>query len=72
MKKYYFVNTVCDWYNRGNFQPQTAVIVEKHPFEWVHHLNNITPEGNTTLLSWQEITKEEYELYNKLEEQVNG
>ena len=54
---------------RGNFKPQACVIKGVHPFEYIATLNKaqVNAGYETVLLSWQEITKEEYELYNKLE-----
>jgi hypothetical protein len=41
-------------------------VVEEHPFKW---LKNVLSEINfkTVLVGWQEISEEEYEMYNKEE-----
>jgi hypothetical protein len=70
--KYYFISSM--WAHEpgpqfGAYRPQSCVIEGQHPFEYISYLNKL-PVNNgytTVLLSWQEITKEEYELYNKLE-----
>lgn len=69
MKKYYYINTVYQNFNRGDWTPQVAAInSDRHPIQWVHDLNkDNTSSQETILLSWQEITKEEYDLYEKLE-----
>lgn len=70
--KYYFVSSM--WAHEtgpqfGTYGPQSCVIEGQHPFEHIDNLNK-RPVNNgytTELLSWQEITREEYELYKKLE-----
>jgi hypothetical protein len=76
-RKYYFVNSL--YINTidgkiGNGLPQTEAI-DIHPFEWLAELNKFGKEkkmGGNVLLSWQEITEEEYTLYKKLEEELNA
>lgn len=66
MKKYYFVYTVCEAYGSTTYMPQ-AFVTDKHPFERVSELNKTVDNYVTTIQSWQEITKEEYDLYIQLE-----
>lgn len=68
--KYYFVSSMYRWtYNAKSpmpFEVQSSV-TEMHPFEFIDDLNNTVPNSETRLFGWQEITKEEYDLYKKLE-----
>ena len=65
MKKYYFFSSMYQYYQNGIWRPQSGVI-DMHPFEWVDRLNNRIDNSETILISWQEITEEEYGLYNGL------
>jgi hypothetical protein len=76
-KKYYFVNSL--YINTidgtiGKSLPQTEAI-DIHPFEWLAGLNKFAKDknmGDNVLVSWQEITEEEYNLYKKLDEELNA
>jgi hypothetical protein len=60
MGKYYFISYVTKRLGREFFD---CNVVEEHPFTW---LKNILSETNfkTVLIRWQEISEEEYEMYN--------
>lgn len=62
MKKYYYIHT--QWGGMNYAAP-----IDIHPFEW---LDNELKKGAriTTLISWQEITEEEFNLYCKVIEQI--
>lgn len=68
MNKYYFVSTMYR-YSDQPFKPQHEVIKDQHPFETIAEYNKSIPHGEVVLLSWQEITKEEYDFYQKLEKE---
>jgi hypothetical protein len=36
-----------------------------HPIEWVNRLNSKVSNSETMLMGWQEITEEEFIMYNK-------
>ena len=67
MKKYYFISYVTKRLGREFFD---CAVVEVHPFTW---LKNSLLETNfkTVLIGWQEISEEEYEMYNKDETEAN-
>lgn len=67
MKKYYFISYVTKRLGREFFD---CDVVEEHPFTW---LKNSLLETNfkTVLIGWQEISEEEYEMYNKDETEAN-
>lgn len=67
MNKYYYVFTTCEAYNNGKYMPQ-GFVCDIHPFEKVAYFNEME-NYTTTLVSWQEISQEEYNLYKKLEDQ---
>lgn len=61
MEKYYFISYVTKRLGKEFFD---CNVIEEHPFTW---LKNTLLETNfkMVLVGWQEISKEEYELYNK-------
>lgn len=64
MKKYYLVNT---WYKayESEWKPQ-SVFTDQHPIKLVAHYNEM--DGyETSLLGWQEISKEDYELAQSMD-----
>lgn len=63
MKKYYFFSSMYQSYQDGNFRPQTGAI-DMHPILYVKHLNDTVANYETILFGWQEITEEEYKMYN--------
>jgi hypothetical protein len=63
MKKYYFYSSMYQYYQSGNWKPQSGV-TEMHPLQWVKHLNDTVNNSDTVLTGWQEITEEEYNMYN--------
>ena len=67
MRKYYFISYVSKRLGREFFD---CDVVEEHPFTW---LKNVLSETNfkTVLIGWQEISEEEYEMYNKGETVAN-
>lgn len=65
--KYYFFSSFYSAYG-GKWKPQVGVCNE-HPFVLIDHYNKM--EGyETRLMSFQEITKGEYDLYKDLEDQI--
>jgi hypothetical protein len=64
MKKYWFISYI--WRLSGNDPVFGSNLIDMHPFKWIDILNNGTFKGNTkyTLLSYQEISEEEYKMYN--------
>jgi hypothetical protein len=60
MGKYYFISYVSKRLGREFFD---CSVIAEHPFTW---LKNVLSETNfkTVLIGWQEITEEEYEMYN--------
>lgn len=64
MKKYYFYSSMYEYYANGLFRPQSGV-TDVHPIQFIRHLNDTVNDSNTVLLGWQEITKEEYNMYNR-------
>ena len=67
MRKYYFISYVTKRLGRDFFE---CDVVEEHPFTW---LKNVLSETNfkTVLIGWQEISEEDYEMYNKDETVAN-
>jgi hypothetical protein len=67
MKKYYFISFVTKRLGKEFFD---CNVIEEHPFTW---LKNSLLETNfkMVLVGWQEISEEEYELYNKDEAVAN-
>ena len=67
MKKYYFISYVTKRLGKEFFD---CNVIEVHPFTW---LKNSLLETNfkTVLIGWQEISEEEYEMYNKDETEAN-
>ena len=61
MKKYYFVSYVTKRFGKEFFH---CTVIDEHPFTW---LKNSLLETNSKmiLVGWQEISEEEYEMYNK-------
>lgn len=64
--KYYFVNYFFKVGDMMQFQPTAEVIADKHPFELMAEYEQRLKDYELRLGSWQQITKEEYELYKKL------
>ncbi len=64
--KYYYLNTVYRYINNDTYLPQCFAIVNEHPLTRVATMNTIHAEYETILCSWQEITAEEYDIYDKL------
>jgi hypothetical protein len=67
MGKYYFISYVSKRLGREFFD---CNVVTEHPFIW---LKNVLSETNfrTVLIGWQEISEEEYEMYNQEEVEVD-
>jgi hypothetical protein len=61
MGKYYFISYVSKRLGREFFD---CNVIDEHPFTW---LKNVLSETNfkTVLIGWQEISEDEYNLYNK-------
>lgn len=66
MEKYYYVNSICIAYGNTDNKMNQCFVTNKHPFIQCHEYNKMD-NYETILLSWQEITKDEYDLFNKLE-----
>lgn len=64
--KYYFVSSMYRYAGYQEFTPQSEVTEGQHPFEIIAEYSK-TIKGEIVLLSWQEITKEEYDLFCKLD-----
>jgi hypothetical protein len=64
MKKYYFFSSMYQYYQNGIWKPQSGAI-DMHPIEWVNRLNSKVSNSETMLMGWQEITEEEFIMYNK-------
>jgi hypothetical protein len=71
MKKYYFFNSVYQYHGHGDWKPMSGV-ADKHPIEYVKYLNDTVENSETKLLGWQEITEEEYNMYNKSQHGTEG
>jgi hypothetical protein len=67
MRRYYFISYVTKRLGREFFD---CNVVEVHPFTW---LKNSLLETNfkMVLVGWQEISEEEYEMYNMGETVAN-
>lgn len=63
--KYYFVSTAREKIDKS--LKIESITMSRHPFAFIADVNKGITVMKTVLLSWQEITREEYELYNKLE-----
>lgn len=66
--KYYFVSSMYRWTyaaSRMQFEPQASVTA-MHPFKYIEDLNKVE-NSETVLVAWQEITKQEYDLFKKLD-----
>lgn len=62
MNKYYYIHAKCGGLSY-------ACVLDIHPFEWLdNELKRAT--RITTLISWQEITQEEFNLYRRIIEQI--
>lgn len=59
--KYYFISFTLIYKSGESYILQQGVI-NKHPFEWQKDYGI----GKTILNSYQEITKEKYDLYNSI------
>lgn len=67
-KKYWFMATITDGpYNDKPIYEQHAI--DQHPFEKVHYWNNMPGQEHQEciILSFHEITEEEFNLFKKLE-----
>jgi hypothetical protein len=53
-------------YFDGKYYPQSDVI-DKHPFYWLDEINKEVSNCETILLSWQEISEEDYNFYQNLD-----
>ena len=63
MNKYYYISYAYKYLSLGNIQWSFKGIVSNtFPLEWIYERNDL----NYTLLSWQEITEEEYNKYKTL------
>ena len=67
MKKYYFISYVTKRLGREFFD---CAVVEVHPFTWPKY-SLLETNFKTVLIGWQEISEEEYEMYNKDETEAN-
>lgn len=63
MKKYYFFNSVYQCHGHGDWKPMSGA-TDRHPIMYVKHLNDTVEHSETKLLGWQEITEEEYKMYD--------
>ena len=61
MEKYYFISFVTKRLGREFFD---CNVVAEHPFTWLKHFL-LETNFKTVLVGWQEISEEEYEMYNK-------
>ena len=61
MKKYYFITYIT---RRLGKQFLDSNVIDEHPFNW---LKKAQSESNNTkvLLGWQEISEEEYNIFDK-------
>jgi hypothetical protein len=60
MGKYYFISYVTKRLGREFFD---CDVIEEHPFTWLK-TSLLDTNFKRVLVGWQEITREEYELYN--------
>lgn len=61
MEKYYFISYVTKRLGREFFD---CSVIEEHPFAWLK-TSLFETNFKIVLVGWQEISKEEYDLYNK-------
>jgi hypothetical protein len=68
-KKYYHVYTKCES-GRSIMEEPQCFVTDRHPFEVVAEYNDpkMNYPGKTYLISWQQITKAEYDRYSELYE----
>jgi hypothetical protein len=68
--KYYFVHYLVNYPERPTEWYPVSEAIEKHPFIWMDENRNRMNESGyflqAKLVNWQEITHEEYDLYNML------
>jgi hypothetical protein len=65
MKKYYFISSMYRYQEINEFRPMQEVS-DEHPFQVMAHYEISQPHTEIVLISWQGITKEEFELYEIL------
>jgi hypothetical protein len=63
MGKYYFISYVTKRLGREFFD---CSVIEAHPFSWLK-TSLLETNFKIVLIGWQEISKEEYDLYDKEE-----
>lgn len=67
---YYFIsyNIRRRWTSTVSESTFHSGVIDKHPFEWQDSINRFAIEGLVTysLLSWQSISLEEYQMGRKL------
>jgi len=61
MGKYYFISYVTKRLGKEFFD---CSVIEEHPFAWLK-TSLLETNFKIVLIGWQEISKEEYDLYNK-------
>lgn len=69
-KKYYFIS--AGYIYNSELRGIDNLVTVEHPFKWLANLNKLASKdtnatGDTYIISWQLISKEEYDLYKKLE-----
>jgi hypothetical protein len=60
MEKYYFISYVTKRLGKDFFD---FCVIEEHPFTWLK-ASRLNTNFKISIVSWQEISKEEYDLYN--------
>lgn len=61
MNKYYFISY---WSRYSTFEPVIGnALTKEHPLKW--QLGCDSPKEKTIMISWQEITEEEYNEYKE-------
>jgi hypothetical protein len=60
--RYYFIS--YEWHYRGQENRFANEISDIHPLKWLLNTKENNKGCYCTLLSWNEITEEEYKTYN--------
>jgi hypothetical protein len=61
MEKYYFISYVTKRLGKEFFD---CAVIEEHPFSWLK-TSLLETNFKRVLVGWKEISREEYDLYNK-------
>lgn len=64
MIKYYFITYVIKRLGKQFFD---NVAIDEHPFEWLKR-SQIESNSKKILVNWREISKEEFRVYNEVEQ----